>query len=134
MVGEQDQPKRKKRVCLKDDEKKALLVKQCCFHFELYLAGKETFYREMQKIFEQKTGIDVNLKPLLHLRVPARRREVANDLEKSGMACNFGDSELALGRWISFVESATERVAIDKAAKKDQVSKALNLEAKISTI
>ena len=97
MVGEQDQPKRKKRVCLKDDEKKALLVKQCCFHFELYLARKETFYREMQKIFEQKTGIDVNVKSFLQLRVPARRREVANDLEKSGIACYFGDFKLALG-------------------------------------
>ena len=76
----------------------------------------------------------MNVKSFLQLRVPARRREVANDLEMSGIACHFGDFELALGRWISLVESATERVAIDKAAKKDQVSKALNLEVKISTI
>ena len=76
----------------------------------------------------------MNVKSFLQLRDPARRREVANDLEKSGIACHFGDFELALGRWISLVESATERVAIDKAAKKDQVSKALNLEAKISKI
>ena len=63
-MEEQDQPKRKQkaRVYLRDDAKKALLVKQCCHHFELYLAGKEIFYREMQKIFEQKTGINVNVK------------------------------------------------------------------------
>ena len=62
-MEEQDQLKRKQkaRVYLRDDAKKALLVKQCCHHFELYLAGKEIFYREMQKIFEQKTGIGVNV-------------------------------------------------------------------------
>ena len=124
-IEEQDQPKRKKRVRLKDDEKKALLVKQCCFHFKLYPAGKENFYREMQKIIEQKTGIDVNVKSFLQSRVPERRKEVAKDLEKSGVARHFGDFELALDQWISLVDSAAEKVAADEAAKKDEVSRAL---------
>ena len=47
---------------LSDDEEKALLVRQCCFHFKLYPAGKEMFYKEMQRMYEQKTGIDVNAK------------------------------------------------------------------------
>ena len=130
-TAEQDQPKRKKKVHLRDDEKKALLVKQCCFHFELYLAGKEVFYREMQKIFEQKTGIDVNVKSFLQNRVPERRREVAKDLEKSGVACHFGDFELAIDQWISLIDSATEKAAADKAAKKDQVSGALRQSRRI---
>lgn len=39
---------------LRDDEKKALLVKQCCFRFELYLARKEMFYKETQKMLSRR--------------------------------------------------------------------------------
>ena len=79
----------------------------------------------MQKIFEQKTSIDVNVKSFLQSRVPERRKGVAKDLEKSGVARHFEDFELALDQWISLVDSAAEKVAADKAAKKDEVSRAL---------
>ena len=42
----------------------------------------------MQKIFEQKTGIDANVKSFLQSRVPERRK-VAKDLEKSGAARHY---------------------------------------------
>ena len=42
-MEEQDQPKMEKKVHPKDGEKKAPLIKQCCFHIELYLTGKEIF-------------------------------------------------------------------------------------------
>ena len=118
---------------LRDDEKKAQLVKQCCFHFELYLSGKEIFYREMQKVFEQKTGIDVNVKSFLQSRVPERRREVAKDLEKSGVARHFGEFELAMDRWISLVDGAAEKRGADKAAKKGQVSGARGRSRRLSS-
>ena len=78
---------KKKKVYLRDGDK-ALLVKQCCFRFESYLAGKK-FYKDMQRLFEQETGIDVNVKSLLYDRVTERRREAANDLGMSGAPPHF---------------------------------------------
>lgn len=125
----QVRPKRKKKkVYLKDEEKKTLLVKQCCFHFELYLAGKEIFYKEMQKAFEQKTGIDVNVKSFLQNRVPERRREVAKALGRTGAARQLGDFELALDRWIGLVDGAAEKAAAEKAAKKKVSEDTVELE------
>ena len=60
----------------------ALPVKQCCFHFELYLAGKEMFHKGMQRIFEQKIGIDGNVESFLRNRV-LERREAAKHLGDS---------------------------------------------------
>lgn len=125
-------PKKKKKVYLRDEEKKTLLVQQCCFYFELYLAGKEIFYKEMQKMFEQKTGVDVNVKSFLQNRVPERRREIAKALGKSGPARHLGEFELALDRWIGLVDAAAEKAAAEKAAKKKDVSGgAVELEGRI---
>ena len=60
---------------LRDDEKRGLLVTQCCFHFELYLVGKEMFYKDVQRMFERKTSVDVNVKSFLQNRVTERKRE-----------------------------------------------------------
>lgn len=69
---------------------------------------KEVFYREMQKVVEQKTGIDVSVKSF-HLNKVPERREVAKDLENSATARHFGDFELAMDQRISLVGTATER-------------------------
>lgn len=58
----------------------------------------------------------MNAKSFLRSRVPKRRRGLAKDLEKSGVARHVWDFELAMDQQISLV---------DKAAKKDQVSGAL---------
>ena len=43
--------------------KKSYCLSSSATHFELYLAGREIFYRGMQAVSEQKAGIDVNVKP-----------------------------------------------------------------------
>lgn len=101
-----------KKVYLRDDERKALLVKQCCFRFRLYLAGKGIFCGEVQRIPEQKTGINVNAKSFLQSRVPGRRGEVAKDIQKDGVVRYSGDFELAMEQWISLVDGAMEKAAL----------------------
>ena len=41
------------------------------------------FYKERQRVFEQKIGIDVNIKSFPQARVPRRRREEAKGLGDS---------------------------------------------------
>ena len=72
------------KVCpMRNNEKKGIACQEVLFHFELYLAGKEMFYKERQRMFEQKTGINVSIKSFLQTRVRQRRREAAKDLGDS---------------------------------------------------
>jgi hypothetical protein len=78
----------------------------CCRHFQRYLAGKEKFFIEMRRLFHTAEGLDVCVKGLVQRWEKIRRREVANDTTKSGVARHYGEFELAMDKWLQFVDTA----------------------------
>jgi len=66
------------RVCLSTDQQKADLIKLCIQNFGRYVQGKKKFFEEIQKLYKDTYGTNLNVMGYMHCLSGKRKKEIKN--------------------------------------------------------
>jgi hypothetical protein len=100
---------------------RARLVKLCINHWAEYVQAKnkKRFFERMSVVFEEKTGLDVNVEGNM-TRWPEERKKALAEIV-SGVGRNYNEYEQAMDRWIALIEEYKAKTAANKKEKKEEV-------------
>jgi uncharacterized protein YpuA (DUF1002 family) len=73
----------------------------------------------MSVVFEEKTGLDVNVEGNM-TRWPEERKKALAEIV-SGVGRNYNEYEQAMDRWIALIEEYKAKTAANKKEKKEEV-------------
>ena len=72
-------------------------------------------------MFKATTGLEINFKEYLYRWIKERRKMVEEEKKKSGVACHYGEFEIALDTWLTIIDDIARQTGEEKQVKKKQV-------------